>query len=273
MVANPAYLKGQAGVVLLENSIAPTADTTFDLGNSFTARWRALYSQQTWQFGFGGPGRIRRTVPFEDDTLLNYQSNAITGAGGDVSMGGQNQLITYFSEVQLDKAGFGHGTASTGATSSAFPLTWFSSKKPYARVEHFADGYGTATGTVQFWFGFRGSASWNSTAMPTSDEVTAVIRLNTGSFELFVANGSTATSTATMNIGTISSGTRHVLEIFAPNATRWEARVDGTVVGTTTAFSPSGTMASMFLARSTVNGTDQKHNWTWAEWITEQDPG
>ena len=275
VVANPAYLKGQAGVIVKENSIAPTLDNTFDIGNSFTARWRDMYAMRIWQFGFGGPPRRRITIPWEDDNDTNYQATAATGAGGAVQMGGPGQTVLTVSEDALNKAGYLIGGANNGAAT----FTWLASKKLYYRVEIHNDSYGTTAGSIQWWVGFRsflnataGTGTATGTIMPTSTEDCAVVRLNTGSLELFVSNGSAAGATSTVDLSAwLASGTRHIVELFMPNATRVEARIDNTLAGTTTLNAPTGSLAPVIMFRSTVNGTANVRKMTIGEWIIEQD--
>ena len=274
VVANPAYLKGQAGVVLFENSIAPTADTTFDVGNSFTARWNNIYSMHHWAFGHGGLFRRQNNMNWDMGSLGTVKVGTFSGNGASVKNAGANQIVIYCDETNgvVNAAGIYEDidNLNGGAT-----VNIIMNKKPYIRNEFHMASFGVA-GTIQFWMGMRDIASASNTSMPTSSENVAIFRLNTGSVEVFVANGGTATATTTVDVSAwLTTGTRHALEIFQPNATRIEFAIDGTVRATATANIPGSgaTLLAVNAVKATIAniGGGTVRTITLGKWVVEQD--
>ncbi len=274
VVSNPAYLKGTAGVIEYEAGGKSDTHASSDTGDDWGASdkfWNNIYGRvlHAGRMRFGGVYREQRLV-WEPDTFdsTNYQASFRTTDAGSVSAGGTGQLV--LAVTDNDGTGDVAGIEQETEQNNALNNGWQVSKRCYGRFEFAVNARNTTDG----WFvGFRqtpGDLLPDATA-----ESLAGFRWNgaigvDARFAAVNADG-TAGQTNTMTDVTLTTGSRHIIEVYCNSTTNVEFWLDGVLKFTETDNLPTGNLEWAAVALDNAGSSANVLRVTLGEFIFQED--
>ena len=245
VVDNPSYLKGQAGIVVLENSIVSTLNGSFDLGASSTL-WRAVYGKQLF-------GNRKRADGWVREVRIIYEAKAVNAiqasfqdstAGSAFTAGGAGQWVM---SLDVTTASAHSRIEHATAINSALANNWIVANKPYYRQDF---AISTTDSRLTAFFGFRQTVG---SAIPAPTESYAGLEYSSAGagWHVVFCDGTSENGSGTVSV---STGTRHIVETLIESATASEVWLDGTLLSRNTTKIPVGTLLWQSMIASPSGG-------------------
>lgn len=247
VVNNPAYLKGQAGNIQLENNQEPLTDNVYRSG-ARSLRWLSAHAQV-----FRGLAVEERRISWDDPAVgvgPNGVFDTATGAGTGFLAGGSGQKVLQVSDNQVGT----RRVELTAAINNGLAIVWEPAKNPYLRI-----GFNMAAGlfgrtNLKWFIGLRATPS--GTALPVAAEHHMGLRFDgsqaaNNRFAFVRSDGTLGTSL--FNDAVITGGSQAV-EMEMVSAMDIQFRIDGVVIAAPATLLPTTNLQWQLLIISDGTG-------------------